>query len=246
MKTFTTTLYFLFSFTILFAQTEESEPTVNWEINFITGVPVSNFGDAMQDVGFGFDVLLMARLPKQPLVIGFQYSHLIYGREKINVYENIAGFDKRYELKTNTGSNILHSIARFQPNLKSFIRPYADVYLGAHHLFTTTRLIDPEVEEDSTVGRTKESSDWKFSYGAAVGASISLVDNFGVALNLKCAWTQSTSADFYVKKDDFAVVDNPIEAFEFKRSPINLVIPTIGITIQIRDCDNEEEEIGRQ
>ena len=90
---------------------------------------------------------------------------------------------------------------------------------------TTTSYFDG-FEEDAF--SSFEQSDFNLFYGGSAGLQVLLADN--TFLNLKVGYSTSLSSNYDVVRNDVGLIEDAIEAFETKQSPINLIKIDIGIT----------------
>ena len=225
------------------APESEKESTFNWQMNFITGHPLADFKEAMtDDFGLGGDAALLFKVPKSPFSLGINFGAMLHQRERLR-FERvvIADYTERFQLTTRSNSFFGHFVFRYEPKVDFPIRPYFDAYLGTQRLFTNTVLTSRDNNGDdnnnNTLDRVREQSDWVFSYGAGLGILIKLTDD-EVFLNLSCSYLKSGNADFLVRTPGANVVDDTAEVFERRNSNIDLLMPKIGVVFRISECGN--------
>ncbi len=81
-----------------------------------------------------------------------------------------------------------------------------------------------------------DQRDWAFSYGGALGVKIYLFHEPALTIDLRCAYLMGANANFMAKRADAdsLVIEDTIDAFEEKRSPTHLLLPQIGVTVELQ------------
>ncbi|MDX1942718.1 MAG: hypothetical protein SFU99_19295 [Saprospiraceae bacterium] len=212
---------------------ERSFPSFQLNGNFQVGIPLNDFRDNLDDIGFGAGVLFLTHLGDSPLAAGIELSLMGYASESAEYIMRVGGFVKEYELRTSSNIFLGHAVVRFQPAVNAFIRPYFDGMIGFKNLFTSSTLTDLDNSE-ATESNTDES-DWALSYGGAFGLQVHFSKTSNIVLDLRCAYLQGQNASYLVRKQDpFGgfEYENPIDAFEEKTSATTLLLPQIGVTFK--------------
>lgn len=234
---------FLLALTVVLHAQDRLYPQFHVNGNFQIGIPLEDFRDQLDDIGFGGGGLFLVQAGNTPLAAGVELSIMGYAIEKARYSVRVGGFLKDYELQTSSNIFLGHVVLRFQPATSFPIKPYFDGMLGFKNLFTSTTLTDRDIGETLESGTDK--SDWAFSYGGAAGLQIILSQNSGIVLDLRCAYLPGSNASYLTRKKDTGSnpdYNDPIEAFEQKTSPTLLLLPQIGITFKgLFSKDNEEE-----
>lgn len=208
--------------------------------NFQIGIPQQGFSENLDRTGIGGGGSLLFRIGHLPLYAGAEFSGMSYDRESRNYTVNIGGFDEEYEVRTVNSIFLMHGVVRFQPLMRSPIRPYLDAMMGTKYLYTRTRLIQDDDDGDSQytdADSRVELSDWAFSYGGALGIQLDISNHHGVVLDLRCAFLPGSNAHYLVRKPGDGNYDEPIDAFEQKFSTTTLVMPQVGLSFLFSDCD---------
>ncbi|MDX1531667.1 MAG: outer membrane beta-barrel protein, partial [Rhodothermales bacterium] len=152
------------------------------------GVPVDDFEDELDDVGFGVAGTVLYGLAPLPVAVGVEGGVLTYGRQARALPAQIdegAAFLGEVEMTNRIGH--LYAVLRLQPGSGAF-RPYLDGLVGFNHFATQTTttqrvfLADEDLElidladaaefEERTV--SNDFDDFAFSYGAGAGVLIRL------------------------------------------------------------------------
>lgn len=223
-----------------FPEAIKEAPQLFFELNMPFVFPQKEFEENMNDNGLGFGAAFLVQPKKLPFRFGVNADYIFYDRERVEVEDQIGGFTRKFDIIASTHSFLTHAVVRFQPNSDFFIQPFVEANIGFHALTANTRLRDRNNDNDSsnnTEAWNRENFDGGLSYGGVIGASIRLSEKEGVFLNLQCAYYRRTTGDYYVRNEDAIITDNPLGAFELRRSTIDLLMPKIGILIKIPDCD---------
>lgn len=227
------TFFALFLF-CLSSSAQAGDP--NWiffNANLQVGIPLNRFGDNLGTVGPGAGGMALFQIRHQPIFIGVEGSWQTFEREQLEFSVNVPGGFEDYEWRTNTNMVLGHAVLRFQPDFDFFLWPYADAMVGFKNIYTKTRLIDLNGEEDEVVERISNQNDWALSYGAAVGVQFAPFENPGITFDLRLAYLPGQNATYLAKIDNVQVVEEPIEAFEERISGTTMLLPQLGVTIEI-------------
>lgn len=192
---------------------------------FQTFLPQGDFKDKMGRPGYGGHLHFMVKVRDSPAYLGISTGIYNFGREVLEFVDN-----EGYELEWKTNSSLwnTHLTTRFEPPMDFYIQPYMEVKAGFDHFFTTTRLVDPEAE-DETLERYVDNKDWNFSYGGSAGILIPLDKEWHFMLDISASYLRGTNARFFAKKDNFTIDEDTIDAFELRQSAINMIGLQIGV-----------------
>lgn len=222
-----------------FPEKVKTEPLLFFELSMPFVIPQQKFDENMNDNGLGFGAAFLVQPKDLPLKFGLNADYIFYDNEKVRVEDQIGGFTRKFDIRTRTNSFLTHAIVRYQPNLDFFIQPFIEANVGFHALTTNTRLSDTNRTDSSnnTEAWNRENFDGGFSYGGIIGLNIRLSEKEGLFLNLQCAYYRRSAGDYYVRNENAVVTDNPLDAFELRRSKVDLLMPKIGISLRIPDCE---------
>lgn len=218
-------------YTMGLTQEEKSAYHVFINGNLQSGIPMDAFRENLDAVGFGGGGIILLQLGRLPVFAGLELSGMTYDSESQDYDVNIGGFLRRYRLRTANNIFLIHGAVRFQPEVNFPIRPYFDGMIGFKNLYTRTTLTDRDA--DTTESDT-DRRDWAFSYGGALGLQLAIFRNPGITLDLRCAYLPGANATYLVRRaNDGGPLQDPIDAFEEKASPTNLLMPQIGVTFNL-------------
>ena len=240
MKYFFTLFLFIACLPLLFAQ-DAYYNQILLTLNGHLGLPQDRFQDNIDAVGLGFGGSMLFRMRDKPVYIGFEGGWMNYAHEKLPFTVQVDGFFEDYEWRTN--SNILHghAVARFQPDVVFPIKPYFEGLAGFKNLYTRSKLVFLDGEDDDVVERERNLNDWAFSYGGAIGVHIAYWEHVGVRIDLKVTYLQGQNAQYMARLEDPPqVLDFSIDAFEERIGPTNMLIPQIGVVLDLLYLGREE------
>lgn len=214
-------------------------PAVWMNVNAGLGIPRDGFRDRLDAVGFGLGGNILVDLPALPVQAGLDISYTGYQRAKLDLELDVGGFFEDFDLITRNNIFQMHGLIRFEPPVNYFIRPYMDGLVGTKLLYTRTRLINRDNSEEGVVETDTDQHDWAFSYGGALGVKVYLLES--VAVDLRCLYLLGANATYMVKRPDADQLnlEDTIDAFEEKRSPTHLLLPQIGVTIDLVSIEDE-------
>ena len=184
-----------------------------FDISFYTGIPINEFADNTDALGFGLKGAFYIPFgPKTPLYFGIGFGGMIFGSNGQYINENlvissgstvIGTIPVNLEARTNNWMlNGLLSV-RYQAALQ-YVQPYVELIGGGSYLYTRTVLYDrsdrgifTSDEDDEINSRTLESS-FTYNYGAGAGFMIRLTDQ--IFLNVGGAYLRGGRAKYFDKE----------------------------------------------
>lgn len=231
-----------FSISSIYGQTEFEEPIKEGKqaisgMNFILGFPVGAFKEKQPEIGIGFSGNVLVEVRK-PLSVGLDVSWQQYDSEFDFFLETNQNTFESFTTKEEANNNILgiNAVFRVEPEVNFFLKPYLEGTFGVNRFHTKTVFSD--ADSDEQLNTISEHSDWALTYGAAAGVLVNVWQGL-LFLDLKCAYRIGNTAQYYTRIEDanFAV---PLDNFELRQSPTNMVIPQIGLTFLLNTLEEEE------
>jgi hypothetical protein len=221
-------------------QAQEEQPLYYAQFNasFQLAVPIESFRSELEEVGPGISGSMLFQLGRgRPLFAGIDFAWSNFDSESVEYSTNQNGFDEDFRLRTRTNYLHGHAMVRFKPFTGFFIQPYADGLLGFKRLYARTTLMQLFNDDDEElVEASIDQSDSALSLGVGGGFQIRLSHHPDIMLDLRCLYLMGGSATFLVKREDITGnLNDPIDAFEERRSTTGVLLPQIGVTIQISD-----------
>ena len=235
------TLLFMLCCTIFLQAQDEPQPLYYTQLGFYfqVAVPVEGFRSEMDQAGSGVGGLLLFQLGRgRPLFAGVDFAWANFDSESVEYTTNQNGFNEDFRLRTRTNLLLGHGLLRFKPFTGFILQPYLDGLLGFKRLYARTTFKQLFEEENELIEADVDQSDSALSLGAGGGVQVRLSFRPTILLDLRCTYLMGGNASFLVKRDDLSgPLDDPINAFEERRSTTSALIPQIGITIQFNDQD---------
>ncbi len=226
----------------LFGQAPEEEapppPPRYFDLNLNAqyGFPTGPFQEELSTGGYGVGGFLLLQVKRGvPVQAGLDGAWQRYERETLDYTQVIDGVPRDFRLATKVNVVTAHLVVRYQPVVDFPLWPFLDGLVGVKHLYTLTTL-----SERLGAGATEQlevdvdKQDTAFSYGLAGGFQIRPFFHPAVRIELRCAYLPGASAAYFARLEDATgPFNDPLEAFEERRSPTTLVIPQIGITVDL-------------
>lgn len=227
----------LFTAFLLRGQESESQffPYLYLNGNVQLGVPLQVFKNMGQEGSYGGGGLFLVQLGPRPVFAGVEVSMQRFDSERINFEETVNGFVEEFEQTTKNNALLAHLVIRAQPWDNSLFRPYLDGLFGVKNLYTRTTVENLETEDTNS---NTDLNDWTLSYGFALGVQLGVFRNEAVTIDLRCSYLTGTSSTFYVRRPDatgpFFI---PLDAFQQRNAPPSMLIPQIGVTVDLSTVD---------
>jgi hypothetical protein len=155
---------------------------------FAVGLPQGELKDNGLDAGYGFDLTVLARGSKWPVLVGLELGYIAYGESTATVPLSTTTPGAFVELATRNGILNFHGLLRVQP-WRFFVTPYVDGLGGLKYFQTTTNVSDPAT--GNSVSTTLNFSDTTWSAGVGGGVLIggsSKKGSIGLDVGLRYLW----------------------------------------------------------
>jgi len=214
-------------------------PRGQGSLSFTVGVPVGEFDDNIDNLGYGANLFIGGMLRNTPITIGLDASFLVYGRSRDRVpFSGTVGPRVTVDVVTTNSIVQPHFVVRLQPPTGP-VRPYLEGLIGFKYLFTETR-----VEDDRTTDRIASSrnfDDFAWSGGAGAGVDIRLGQNTDARgrqqsffLKLGVQYLRGQEAE-YLAEGDLEDTNNDgvlnEDELPIRRSRTNLIQPMLGVAV---------------
>ena len=240
MKKYSLFILFALLFSSTYAQTDvdlevqtKNKATAN--LNILAGLPMGSFKERQAEVSFGFGGNLLFEV-KKPVSIGLDVIWQQYDSAS-DFFIEFDEFGNAFDVEEEINNNIfgISGLIHVQPDIDFFIKPYAEGSFGINRFHTKTVLTDVAFNEQINV--ISNNSDWALTFGGAAGFLINVWQDL-LFLDLKCVYRAGNTAEYYTRIEgaNFTI---PLDNFELKTSPTNMLIPQIGITFLLT---NPEED----
>ncbi len=221
------------------APEEEAPPPpryFDFNVNAQHGIPIGPFQEKLSTGGYGAGGFLLIQLKRGlPVQAGLDGAWQRFERETLDYTQVIDGIPRDFRLSTRVNVVTGHVLLRYQPVVDFPLWPFLDGLFGLKHLYTVTALkeqLGAGASEQLEVEVDKQ--DTAFSYGLAAGFQFRPFSHPAVRIELRCAYLPGTSASYFARRQDASgPFNDPLEAFEERRSPTTLLVPQIGVTVDI-------------
>ncbi len=201
-------------------------------VDFMMGIPVAEFADHVENLGFGVNFSGGIGLAPAPGVIGVDVGYLIYGYERRTEPLSTTIPDVRVDVETTNNITLAHFFLRIQPQTGS-IQPYGEALFGFKYLFTRTSVENRFSDEE--IAASVNFDDFASSYGVGGGLDIQVFQGlndsnrpYSIMINLGVRYLLGSSAE-YLERGSTSQVDGALE-FDITKSRTDLILPQIGAT----------------
>ena len=204
-------------------------------LNFSLAFPQGEFGEQVDNIGFGLsgEFMFLSPKPHAPFGLGLNLGYYIYGMESRKEPWSLTIPD--VFLDVDRTNNLLNFHVVFEIGLPTGrIRPYVQGLFGGQYLFTETS-VSGEHDNDN-IASTTNFDDWAWSYGAGGGISILLsgdpVTEIGaIYLDLKGRYLFGSKAA-YLKEGDVEVIGSQV-IYHASKSKTDMLTVHAGVRIAL-------------
>ncbi len=141
-------------------------------INFSLAFPQAEFGEQVENIGYGLsgEFMFLSPKPLAPIGIGINLGFYTYGNESRS--ESMWNIPE-VSLRVDRTNNLINFHVLFELGLPTGrIRPYVQGLFGGQYLYTETSVKNENNQEE--FANSTNFEDWAWSYGAGGGISILL------------------------------------------------------------------------
>jgi len=182
---------------------------------------LNNFGTIDQPRNSGFSINALFQSKRDPwLYMGFDVSNYLLDFE--------VGFDGAVNMQTSNNLSNAHYKIQLKYDFNSFLTSYAEGLLGAQYLYTRT-VREDFIGEDVFRGSQIDRGDWGASFGGGIGLQLKVFRR--LYLNTNVLYLRGTPTEYLVRLDDPPLGQDPLDDFEPRRSPTDLLVWKIGLQI---------------
>ena len=224
-------LILFFSITILTTNSIPQQAGINFSLAF----PQGEFGEEVDNIGYGLsgEFLFLSPKLKSPFGIGLSLGYYVYGRETSREpWSNTIPWVTLDVEKTN---NLLNFHVLFEVGLPNGrIRPYIQGLFGGEYLYTQTSVSGEYNYEN--IASTTNYDDWAWSYGAGGGILILLggdpITEMGaIYLDLKGRYLFGSETT-YLKEGDMQVINGNV-VYTPSKSKTDMITAHIGVRVAL-------------
>ncbi len=182
-------------------------------LNLSLALPQGEFGEQIDNLGFGLsgEFLFLSPKPRAPFGFGLNVGYYIYGMESRREPWSLTIPDVFVEVdRTN---NLLNFHVLFEIGLPTGrVRPYLQGLFGGAYLYTQTSVSGDYNQQ--TIASTTNYDDWAWSYGVGGGLLILLggdpvTEEGALYLDLKARYLFGSEA-VYLKEGDVEIINSQV------------------------------------
>jgi hypothetical protein len=203
-------------------------------VRFIVGSPAGEFGDSVDNEGFGLAAHYGVR-PVPALTFGVGGDVMIYGSESQTYSLPLV---EDFELTTNNNLASGSFFAQWRP-VDGIFQPYAEARAGIRYLWTESKLEDEDFFDDGEVGRETNYDDFATFWGGGGGMLIRVKQGGpgeagrdrspSVFIDLKVTRLHGANAEYLTEGDITVVNDAPV--FNASESETDLTTFELGVVL---------------
>lgn len=231
----TTKNYFIIISLLLILIFNSSSRGQQAAINLSLAIPQGEFGEQVDNLGFGLggEFLILSPKPNSPFGFGFNLGYYIYGIERRREPWSITIPDVYLDVERT--NNIFNFHVLFQIGLPGGkFRPYIEGLFGGEYLYTQTSVKGSYNNID--IASSTNFDDWGWSYGAGAGFSILLsgdpeTELNAIYLDLKARYLFGSEA-VYLKEGAVEVSDGQVR-YHPSVSKTDLITVHAGVRIAL-------------
>jgi hypothetical protein len=240
LRTLTFSLFWLIP-VVVFTQTDQetnlSPPLyMDFNVNGQIGVPLQTFQDNLSSHGYGLGAYFLIQVSRHvPVQAGLEGGWQRFEREDLDFTEIIDGQEREFRLSTRVNIVTGHAVLRFQPTVDFPIWPFVDGMFGFKHIYARTALKEKvDLITRETLEVETDKNDTALSYGVAAGIQVGLFPEKIIRLEARVAYLPGNSASYFARVDNSTgPYSDPLEAFEERQSPTDMLVLQLGITVDI-------------
>ncbi|MBK7631676.1 MAG: hypothetical protein IPJ23_13420 [Ignavibacteriales bacterium] len=203
-------------------------------INLSLALPQGEFGDQVDNLGYGLsgEFMFFSPKPRAPFGFGLNVGYYVYGNESRS--EPMYNIPEVF-LRVDRTNNLVNFHLVFELGLPTGrIRPYVQGLFGGQYLFTETSVKNENNNEEFASSTNFE--DWAWSYGAGGGISILLsgdpiTENGAIYLDLKGRYLFGSEAE-YLKEGSVEVIGQRV-IYHPSKSKIEMLTLHAGVRVVI-------------
>lgn len=206
-------------------------------LNGSMGIPQGEFGDNVENLGWGGSIYGGYNFPKTPIMIGIDIGYLLYGSESRREKFSTTIPDATVRVENTNNIFLGHFMVRLQPEMGS-IKPYVDGVIGFKNLYTKTRIENESFAEEE-IAESTNSSDYAFSYGVGGGLKIKVYEKdmpghederFAIFADFGARYLPGSEAE-YLKEGSITRTPEGDVYYDFKQSKTDLLLFNIGVSV---------------
>lgn len=222
----------LFFFIVTFSSNSKAQQAA---INLSLAIPQGEFGEEVDNVGFGLggEFLIISPKPNSPFGFGFNLGYYVYGIERRREPWSLTIPDVYLDVERT--NNLFNFHVLFQVGVsRGKFRPYFEGLFGGEYLYTQTSVKGTRDLEE--ISSSVNFDDWAWSYGVGGGIAILLsgdpeTELDAVYLDLKARYLFGSEA-VYLKEGSVEVSSGQVRYYP-SESKTDLLTIHAGVRIAL-------------
>jgi hypothetical protein len=184
-------------------------------LTFSPALPRGEFRDVLGRTIWGGELMFAFRPARSPFIIGTRLGFGAYDTDRWDSWLGLTEPDVLVDVRTTNALLTWNVFLRFQPE-RGWLRPYAEIFAGLHHLTTDTKIGSGDWDDDGHGDfDVNNASDTAFAYGAGAGVLVPVVQFFHrggrraglLELDLGIRYAKGGRADYLVASGVTGVYD---------------------------------------
>jgi hypothetical protein len=204
-------------------------------INFSLAFPQGEFGEEVDNLGYGLsgEFMFLSPKPLSPFGIGVNLGYYVYGRESSRV--PWSSYIQSVFLDVEKTNNLVNFHILFELGFPTgVIRPYVQGLFGGEYLYTESSVSGENGQE--VIASSTNYDDWAWSYGAGGGIEILLggdpVTEMGaIYLDLKGRYLFGSETT-YLKEGDMYVEQGEL-VYSPSKSKTDMITAHVGVRVAL-------------
>ncbi len=208
-------------------------------LNFALGFPQGDFGEHVDNIGWGGIGHYGYTLPGAPLMIGADLGYMLYGHESRREPFSTTIPDVTVKVSTSNNIFLAHFLLRLAPTW-GVLRPHIDGLVGLKHLFTETSIKNEDDDDGDPIAQSTNWEDSAWSYGVGAGLQVQVLtagDMTQEGVHLRevlvtggARYLFGSEAD-YLKKGSIRRTPEGRAEYDLQTSRTDLLIAYVGATV---------------
>ncbi len=198
-------------------------------------LPQGEYKTSNSDAGLGGRFNFLYRPGKNvPVKVGVELGMQVKGSTSQYFEGFVYGYYEQFKVSASNNIFSLSFMTRLQPEKFGKIKPFVDAIAGWNVFFSTVNVEQLDYNYYSPYNSSYSNSSkakWSFAYGAAAGIDVPLNQRDDLGFEIKCAYIIGSNTNYLT---DPRIDNNGEVFFDEKESSTTMIIPQIGIRLNIR------------
>ncbi|MCH7410508.1 hypothetical protein MM239_13965 [Belliella sp. DSM 111904] len=208
-----------------------------WGMQYKHGIATGDFASTAGNIQTPeFAIYTNYQIPNQPVEIGISIGYGIYGTSLEKRNDLYVGYNDELRLRRNNNLLSLAGVFRFFPQVYGKVFPFVEAQLGGIHAYTRYKIREKPTTEP--IENEGDLGSWARMSQIGGGLFIPLGEKIKGNLELRLMYQHTSPLDYLTKGDvryepDPDGVQNGQFIYNVRRSPLNMIQPSVGINFYI-------------